>query len=147
MSPNGGVFFDEWQACLRAHYLYVLQTEDWVTELTLRRVLLNAGFSEEDVALLHQQAAESDPQFALEAASSRVDLPAPPEPAADEDDGPEALTLAEGDELLQGDEAEVGDGGAALAADDELPAEDMDADPDEDVPAPYEPPPNQLSLF
>jgi hypothetical protein len=50
------LFFDDWQACLRAHYVYVIRTNDRVTEPSLRQVLLQSGLSENDLEALRQQA-------------------------------------------------------------------------------------------
>ncbi len=56
MSDQKGVFFDEWQACLRAHYIHVLRVHDEITEPSLRGVLLQSGLSEDDLAALHEEA-------------------------------------------------------------------------------------------
>ncbi len=50
------IFFDEWQACLRAHYVYVIRAGDRVTEPTLRGVLLQTGLSETELAALREGA-------------------------------------------------------------------------------------------
>ena len=52
------VFFDDWQACLRAHYIHVLRTNDQVTEPTLRRVLLQTGLTEDELHHLRLEALE-----------------------------------------------------------------------------------------
>lgn len=58
------VFFDEWQACLRAHYKYVICAHDPITEPTLRRVLLFTGVLEEELLDLQDEArAENDDCF------------------------------------------------------------------------------------
>lgn len=56
MSDRRSIFFDEWQACLRAHYVYVLRTNDTVTEPTLRHVLHQTGITDEELAALQAQA-------------------------------------------------------------------------------------------
>ncbi|GAB4415815.1 MAG: hypothetical protein Kow00106_11280 [Anaerolineae bacterium] len=56
MSDRRSIFFDEWQACLRAHYVYVLRTHDTVTEPTLRQVLHQTGLTDEELAALQAQA-------------------------------------------------------------------------------------------
>ncbi|NLE53273.1 MAG: hypothetical protein GX613_17900, partial [Chloroflexi bacterium] len=56
MTPNGSLFFDEWQACLRAHYLHVIRMQDTITESTLRGVLLATGLSEDELEALRQEA-------------------------------------------------------------------------------------------
>ena len=127
MSPKGGVFFDEWQACLRSHYLYVLRTQDWVTERTLSRVLLNSGLTDNDLARLQQQA-DVDPVRPDEAdVDGAAALP------AYVDDLPDELTVAD-DEMVRVDEEPTFDE-LAEAEDDA-----SDAPPDA-------PPSNQLSLF
>ncbi len=50
------LFFEEWRACLRAHYQYVVRTEDTVTEPTLREVLKLSGISTEEIAALYEEA-------------------------------------------------------------------------------------------
>ncbi|MEL7675859.1 MAG: hypothetical protein AAGU78_19130, partial [Chloroflexota bacterium] len=56
MAPKGTLFFDEWQACLRAHYIYVIRTQDTVTEPTLRHVLLTTGLTEDELDALRAEA-------------------------------------------------------------------------------------------
>ncbi|MCC7208715.1 MAG: hypothetical protein IT323_15515, partial [Anaerolineae bacterium] len=46
-SPN--IFAEDWQACLHAHYLYVLHAHDLSNEASLRLVLKQVGF--DDAAL------------------------------------------------------------------------------------------------
>jgi len=55
MSPED-LFFEEWRACLRAHYQYVVRTEDEVTEPTLREVLLLTGLSADEIEALYEEA-------------------------------------------------------------------------------------------
>jgi len=55
MSDQHSIFFDEWQACLRAHYVHVLRTNDTVTEPTLRHVLHQTGITEEELAALQAE--------------------------------------------------------------------------------------------
>jgi hypothetical protein len=54
------IFFDEWQACLRAHYQYVICAHDPVTEPTLRRVLLQTGIREDEIIALQTEALSGD---------------------------------------------------------------------------------------
>lgn len=56
MSDSRGIFFDDWQACLRAHYVHVLRANDAITERTLRGVLLQSGVTEAELAALHDRA-------------------------------------------------------------------------------------------
>lgn len=72
MSNKRSLFFDDWQACLRAHYVYVLRAGDNVTELTLRQVLLQTGLSEQDLRALQEEA------FALGAIEPDMELMSPP---------------------------------------------------------------------
>ena len=51
-----GIFFDDWQACLRSHYIYVIRAGDSVTEPTLRHVLLHSGIDEAELEALRAQA-------------------------------------------------------------------------------------------
>lgn len=55
------IFFDDWQACLRAHYIYVIRTGDTITEPSLRAVLLQSGVSEEEIAALQEEALARGP--------------------------------------------------------------------------------------
>ena len=55
MSDQRSIFFDEWQACLRAHYVHVLRTNDSVTEPTLRHVLHQTGITDEELAALQAE--------------------------------------------------------------------------------------------
>lgn len=83
MTAKHSVFFDEWQACLRAHYVHVIRANDTVTERTLRHVLLQSGLSEADLDALWDEAAALgplDPQSGLADRSPVAELPvvAPP---------------------------------------------------------------------
>ena len=50
------IFSQEWRDCLRAHYTTVVRASDHVTEKTLRTVMFEAGFSEDDLRQLYIQA-------------------------------------------------------------------------------------------
>ena len=50
------IFFEEWKAGLRAHYLHVVRINDQITEPTLRQVLLDAGVSEGEIERWYQEA-------------------------------------------------------------------------------------------
>lgn len=56
MNAKRSLFFDEWQACLRAHYIYVIRANDMVTEPTLRSVLLQSGLTEDGLHKLYEEA-------------------------------------------------------------------------------------------
>lgn len=63
------IFFDEWRNCLREHYRYVLYTRDWITEKTLREVLMEVGgFSEDEVYAMYVEilGEEAQPESAME---------------------------------------------------------------------------------
>ncbi|NDJ86010.1 MAG: hypothetical protein GYB66_09000 [Chloroflexi bacterium] len=59
MLADKDIFFDEWRACLHAHYLYVVRTQDHVTEPTLRTVLIDAGVPEDEIEAWYQEAIQS----------------------------------------------------------------------------------------
>jgi hypothetical protein len=80
MSDQKGIFFDEWQACLRAHYSFVIRTADEVTEPTLRAVLLQTGLTDADLDALRDEALalglldpDTDPAEAGDAADDAAD--------------------------------------------------------------------------
>lgn len=50
------IFSEEWRDCLRAHYSYVVRMGDQGTEKTLRGVMFEAGFGEDEVKQLYMQA-------------------------------------------------------------------------------------------
>jgi hypothetical protein len=50
------IFFEEWKSSLRAHYLHVVRINDQITEPTLRRVLLDAGVSDNEIERWYQEA-------------------------------------------------------------------------------------------
>ncbi len=60
MTEGRSVFYEDWRACLRAHYLHVIRTGDRVTEPTLREVLLRVGFSEDEIKEMAIQARMRD---------------------------------------------------------------------------------------
>jgi hypothetical protein len=137
------IFFDAWQACLRAHYIHVIRTNDAVTEPTLRAVLLQSGLSEDDLHDLYQEAlalGPLDPDAALLPEPDAPPLPdelPEPEPEADDlyaDDLPDPAL----DEL-----PEVEDD----AAEDVEEAETVNEI--DESPAPPDEPPSaqQLSMF
>jgi len=138
MTPKDSIFFDEWQACLRAHYIHVIRTHDTVTEPTLRHVLLATGLSEAELAALRAEALGMEDAPEVETVD-RAPLPdaALADPALDSD--PDEMAY---DDLVP---AEDTSGETALEAD----AFDDEDDPDADDEASDTtgPPPNQLSLF
>lgn len=62
MSDNRGQFFNEWRACLQAHFMYVVCTQDEITEPTLREVLMDAGVSEVEIEAWYEAAILSQHQ-------------------------------------------------------------------------------------
>ena len=48
-------FYDDWLICLREHYIHVVRSRDTITEPTLRVVLLETGFTEDDIAAFHDE--------------------------------------------------------------------------------------------
>lgn len=127
-------FREEWRDCLRAHYLHVIRSGDRVTEPSLQLVMLEAGFSQAELAELRVRATlrtEDAPLgFTPDLDALRV-YPAarPPAPAEPEPDS----ALAE--PLMETDAAEA-DAAPAEAEPEaaEAPADDADL-------------PQQLSLF
>jgi hypothetical protein len=100
------IFFDEWQACLRAHYKYVVCAHDPITEPTLRRVLLQTGVSEDEILALQDEARAGDEEcfdeeiaFDAEPEPFEVIEVIPPEPV--EEDEPNEPEGDPGDESDQ----------------------------------------------
>jgi hypothetical protein len=139
MTKKRSIFFDEWQACLRAHYAYVIHEQDMITLPTLREVLLNTGLSDNDLIILE-------------------DMPLDDAPGSEPDAAP--VDYDDVDEISDAADA-APDSDADFAADDD--ADDFEADPDLDEfepadeyddsgdgdwdPPPDEDAPEQLSLF
>lgn len=72
MGEHRSIFSEEWRACLRAHYTYVIRAQDALTEQTLRHVLLQTGMREDELADMRRQALGYDPYAASEA---EIDAP------------------------------------------------------------------------
>ncbi len=49
MAPKRSIFFEDWRACLHAHYEYVIRAGDTITEPTLRQVLQQTGLSDDEL--------------------------------------------------------------------------------------------------
>jgi hypothetical protein len=64
MTEKSSIFFGEWRACLRAHYKYVIQVNDTVTEPTLRAVLLQSGLTDDELRALIDEARAETPSEA-----------------------------------------------------------------------------------
>ncbi len=54
--PGKSPFSDHWRDCLRSHYTYVIHQNDIRTERTLRGVLIEVGFREDEIAELRVMA-------------------------------------------------------------------------------------------
>ena len=54
--PNPSPFGSDWRDCQSEHYMEVVRSGDHVTEKTLRTVLLEAGFSENEINELYVRA-------------------------------------------------------------------------------------------
>jgi hypothetical protein len=54
--PGTSPFSQHWRDCLRAHYQYVVQQDDQRTERTLRGVLHEVGFGEDELIQLRVMA-------------------------------------------------------------------------------------------
>ena len=50
------IFSDDWRDCLRAHYMHVIRTDDKGTEVTLRAVMREAGFTADELKALYVEA-------------------------------------------------------------------------------------------
>jgi hypothetical protein len=50
------IFSEAWRACLRAQYKYVFRTNDRVTENSLTSIMLDVGFTEDELARLRVEA-------------------------------------------------------------------------------------------
>ncbi len=82
MNDKRSIFFNEWQACLRAHYQTVIQDNDVITEPTLRAVLLQSGIPEDELHTLAEKAHTGTP---------RSEEKSPDESAEDQTNGQMAL--------------------------------------------------------
>jgi hypothetical protein len=100
------LFFDEWQACLRAHYVHVIRTNDAVNERTLRHVLLQSGLSEDALLQLHVEALASSPTVPDAEATFEEPVPEPDGAAVYAEDEPFDAALDEPPADLQDDEDE-----------------------------------------
>jgi hypothetical protein len=47
--PGDNIFAEDWRDCLRSHYLHVVGEQDGRTERTLRGVMHNVGFSDDEL--------------------------------------------------------------------------------------------------
>jgi hypothetical protein len=98
-APDDNPFFEEWRACLRAHFEYVLRENDTINRDSLYEVLLAVGFSEAQLVAAAEQIVgpgalpppkpTPPPQHtAPEGETEAEALSAPPVEPADEQAGP-----------------------------------------------------------
>lgn len=154
------IFADEWRECLRAHYTYVVRMNDRGTERTLRGVMLEAGFSEDEVRELYVLAtahvddmpADFAPDTSVlagkpEAEAAYVQAVISPAVVAPETVEPEPLAEVVGGELVEVEAAETGVITELPVVMDLVDDEAAAVEPaDEDAP-PNDPDITQLSLF
>lgn len=91
MSQN--IFADEWRDCLRAHYMYVVRTEDHVTLPTLTVVMHQAGFNDSELAELRVRATLRTEQVSDDFVPDLEVLETAPPPA--EPDAPRVIAVPE----------------------------------------------------
>jgi len=129
---QSSIFADEWRDCLREHYMYVIRERDDITRPTLTKVMLEAGFSDDELAELRVRAtmrAEEMPEdFVPEMDVLEAKIQPVPEIPTAEVPTPEEI--AEDESPV--DEMVVADAENAEAE------EEIEEDPDQ---------PKQLSLF
>ncbi len=132
---NISIFEDEWRDCLRAHLFHVIRERDVNNERSLITVLLQTGFSADEIAAMRAEAiaelgwsSEADQDPVLDGESPvETDTETPPEMEALAEAAVEA-PVAESDALDAG----------------EPPTPEPPTDPGEDE---FSGPPVQLSLF
>lgn len=77
MPGQKSIFFDEWRACLHAHFEHVVRSGDTVTEPTLRHVLQQTGLTDEELELIRAEvlhASGTEPEdFSPETTASELD--------------------------------------------------------------------------
>ncbi len=111
--PGKSPFSEDWRDCLKAHYTYVIRTDDVRTEKTLRTVLHECGYNDAQInewyVLATMHVDDVDPDFVpdlelvqAEAAPVMVAVPElPPAPVAvapvEEEELAEAEILEEDD--------------------------------------------------
>ncbi|MBN2302858.1 MAG: hypothetical protein JXQ72_00175 [Anaerolineae bacterium] len=138
MSDNHSIFFDEWRQCLYAHYIHVLRAGDAITEPTLRRVLLNSGLTDTDIAQMRAKALELGPLIPGTAWLFDDESPAEDFPAENAPGGDTADTAVLLDDAPSSEDAPLEDGApfSSDAPEDYVPAPDTvppdDNDPGDD---------------
>ena len=128
------IFSEEWRDCLVAHYTYVVRMGDQGTERTLRGVMVEAGFSEDELRQLYLLATahvdDVGADFVPDAELLAPLVEAPP--------------AVEPDELDRMDKMEVE---AEEAVEEEVVEEETGAEEADQVEPPPDPGITQLSLF
>ena len=130
------IFTEEWRDCLVAHYTYVVRMGDQVTERTLRGVMIEAGFGEDELRQLYLLASAHVDDVGADFVPD-AELLAPLTVEA-----PPAVGPDEPDELDKMDKMETGGIEVEEAIEDEPAAEEADHDE-----PPSEPGETQMSLF
>ncbi len=136
------IFFDAWQACLRAHYVHVIRTNDAVTEPTLRSVLLQSGLSEDELHALYQEALALGPVDPDTVIMPEPDVEPLPDVLPEPEPEPDELSPEDIPDPALDEQSEIEE--AAEEATEIETIEDIDeasAPPDEPPPA------QQLSMF
>jgi hypothetical protein len=152
------VFAEEWRACLREQYKYVVRSNDARTLETLTGVMHEVGFMDDELQELQVQATmrademPEDYQPDLDILEPTVyPAVAVEEAPGDDDEAEAALTAAD----LLAMEAEIEAQQATIDTDDEADTDDAETDDDETASAadadsdspPDEAAPMQLDLF
>lgn len=136
MAPKRSIFFEDWRACLHAHYEYVIRAGDAITEPTLRQVLQQTGLSDDELDAIRAEILSS---VSLERATASGEVERE-DPFLDDSLIPPEESLPE--ETF--DDAPTSD--IAPYEDPEADAGELPPD-DSPPPDPTPPRPSQLSLF
>jgi hypothetical protein len=88
------IFEEDWRDCLRAHYFHVVKERDVNNERSLVTVLLQTGFTEEDIAAL-RSAALAEYGWEPEASATEADAALEPSDLAEMPAGEESQTQGE----------------------------------------------------
>lgn len=102
---NRSIFAEEWRECLRAQFIHVVRENDQKTLETLKGVMYDVGFREDDLKAMYIEATMraddmpedfvpdmdvlKQPEVVEEAAPPAPEPEAPPEPESDADDAPD----------------------------------------------------------
>jgi hypothetical protein len=136
------VFAEEWRDCLRAHYTYVVRNNDRTTEHTLRGVMVEAGFGEDELKQLYVLATAHVDDVGADFVPDMDVFAEEPAPVAVAVIVPQAMIEAE---LIE--EAHPHDEFAEDAEDVEAEADIEDGEAEAEPPSDDDPGATQLSLF